>query len=119
MNRPLTSAEQSLHDRFKSQLQPIANFWERCTASECQAAAEIPTPRSPAGARAARRQRAKARRDYRQRASKALYAEALRVAPPAGLGVIELAILRLVITSLLNWIMRKWANDDQDDTDTE
>ena len=68
---------------------------------------------------AARRQRAQARRDYRQRAHRALYAEALRQAPPAGLGVIELAILRLVITSLLNWIMRKWANDDQDTPDPE
>lgn len=118
--RPFSSREQSLSDRFRTQLTPTAERLQH-NALVAQANAQaIPTPRSPRGASKAAAERAEARRRYRQQARQTLEREAARTAPPCGLGVIELAILKWVIGQMLSWIMREWLEGkDGDDAEQD
>ena len=117
---PFSAREQSLADRFRTQLTTTAERLQH-NALVAQANAQaIPTPRSPRGARKAAAERAEARRNYRQQARQALEREAARTAPPCGLGVVELFVLRWVIGQLITWIMQQWLEGkDGDDADQD
>jgi len=114
--RPFSGPEQLIAYIFRARLEPLATR----LASDAQVSrtAAVAPPR-PASQRRELRVK-QIRRDFRRRSREALEREAARQAPPCGLGVIELFILRWVIGQLLNWIMREWLEGkDGDDADQD
>jgi len=100
-DRPFSAAEQSLADRFRQQLQPTADTLERGA------------PTFAAGAN--RKRQRQAAREHREQARQQLYRTAFRSAPPCGFGVIELFVLRFVISQLLSYILQRWLHSGGED----
>lgn len=104
MHRPLTAAETSLREIYRSQLQPLAEAIERGATANAMASQALLSPAK----------RITARKQERAAAKRELWQHALR-SNPTGLGIVELFLLKLVITELLRWIMRSWLDAHQDD----
>lgn len=117
--RPFSASEQSLADKFRAQLTPEAAHWQAGADHARTCSQSRPIPRSPKAAREAKQRQRDDRRRYREAAKQALYQQAARHSPACGLGVVELFILKWVVSQLLNWIMSQWLGEGDDDVDQD